>query len=346
MPVTFDKHPLQQHILAISRPGSPPDIARIPAMAVTARGSILCAWEQRHGGDWDCCGIALRRSEDGGASWSVPVQIFAAPPGGNANNPVLLVRNDGTVLFLWCEAYARTFCAVSSDDGLTFRAQTEITAAMAEVRARNGFNWDICATGPGHGIELRNGVLLVPFWLADSGGARAHRPSAAGVLRSGDGGESWQNGQLFTARGEGFTNPSEACLAELPNGDILLNLRHEGNIRRRMTAISHNGGLSFSAPQPARALPDPICLGSMAAQPEQELLAFCNCKSESARENLTLRFSADGGENWPISQKIAALGSYSDLAFSRDGKQLYLFYEHGRYEGLTFESYALADFGL
>ena len=149
--------------------------------------------------------------------------------------------------------------------------------------------------------------------------------------------------QNFPARqldqGEHFRNPSEACLAELPNGDILMNLRHEGNLRCRAAAVSRDGGLHFTEPRLIEALPDPICLGSMAKSPAGGVLAFCNCASQSARENLTLRFSRDGGAAWPVARKIAGHAAYSDLAFSPDGRQIYVFYEWGKYDALVFESY-------
>ena len=180
----------ERHIMAVNSHGSsPPDINRIPGMVVTARGTLLCYWEQRHGGDWDCYGLALKRSEDGGASWSATRQIAKAAANSRLNNPVMIARRDGGVLFLWSPDYARAFCAVSDDDGLTFHPQTDITPALAAVRERDGYGWDVCALGPCHGIELRGGALLASFWLAASG-ERRHRPSVAGVLRSEDGGRS------------------------------------------------------------------------------------------------------------------------------------------------------------
>jgi len=328
-----------KYAMAENRPGNPPDINRIPGLAVTARGTILAYWERRHGGDHECYALALRRSGDGGATWSELRQIVEVYGDDRLNNPVMVARKDGKVLFLWSPDYARACCAVSDDDGLTFHSVTEITPALAAIRARDGYDWDVCALGPCHGIELRDGTLLVSFWLANSGTGK-HRPSVAGVLRSGDGGATWQAGELITA-GEHFINPSEACLAELPNGEILMNIRHEGDIRRRAALVSRDGGRSFSGPEMLEALPDPICLGSMAMH--GDILAFCNCDSESARENLTLRLSTDGGATWPAARKIAGCGAYSDLAFSPDGRQIYVFYEQGSarqtYERLVFEGY-------
>lgn len=334
---------LFQHTLAVNDHSCiPPDISRIPGMVVTARGTLLAYWELRHGGDLECYALALRRSEDGGATWSPTRQLVTVYGDDRLNNPVMVARRDGTVCFLWSPDYARVLCAVSGDDGLTFHSQTEITPALAAVRARDGYDWDVCALGPGHGIELRDGALLVPFWLANSGEGK-HRPSAAGVLRSEDGGQSWQAGRLITGRDGHFKNPSEASLAELPGGGILMNLRHEGDTHCRAMALSRDGGYSFGEPALRPDLPDPICLGSMTIHPTKNLLAFCNCGSQTGRENLTLRFSTDGGATWPAAHKIADLGCYSDLAFSPDGKRIYVFYEQGKYESLVFESYALSS---
>nr|WP_201723955.1 sialidase family protein [Rhodopirellula sp. SM50] len=52
----------------------------------------------------------------------------------------------------------------SDDDGVTFSEPTDITAAFEPFR--KDYDWHVLATGPGHGIQLRNGRLLVPVWLS------------------------------------------------------------------------------------------------------------------------------------------------------------------------------------
>src|SRR5580704_17701610 len=62
----------------------------IPGIAVTANGTVLAWCEARKkGGDWDQIEILLRRSTDGGKTWSEP-QSIAHVPGPKAKNPVSL----------------------------------------------------------------------------------------------------------------------------------------------------------------------------------------------------------------------------------------------------------------
>ena len=55
---------------------------RIPAIAVTDRGTVLTAWESRKetGNDWAECHITVRRSTDDGKSFGEPQYIKGTVP--------------------------------------------------------------------------------------------------------------------------------------------------------------------------------------------------------------------------------------------------------------------------
>jgi sialidase-1 len=54
---------------------------RIPGVVVTGRGTILAYCEARAGqGDWTPQDVLLRRSVDGGRTWSKPRKMAVAPP--------------------------------------------------------------------------------------------------------------------------------------------------------------------------------------------------------------------------------------------------------------------------
>ena len=77
--------------------------------------------------------------------------------------------------------YSRVFRKYSDDDGATWSDPEEITETFN--RFHNDYDWKVCATGPGHGIQLNNGRMIIPVWLSDGSGTEmgkghlGHRPS-------------------------------------------------------------------------------------------------------------------------------------------------------------------------
>ncbi|MCX6903026.1 MAG: sialidase family protein [Verrucomicrobia bacterium] len=110
---------------------------RIPGLVVTAKGTVLAYCEaRRKGGDWDMIDIMLRRSTDGGKTWSDrrsmadvpgpktknPLVLgtkLANPADVTYNNPVAIADGNGAVHFLFCLEYMRCFYTRSDDDGMT-----------------------------------------------------------------------------------------------------------------------------------------------------------------------------------------------------------------------------------
>ena len=137
-------------------------VYHIPGIVVTAKGSVLAWCEARKkGGDWDDIRILLRRSTDEGKTWSEPKSIADVPgpktknpfslgvKGVNPedvtyNNPVLIADRDGTVHCLFCLEYMRCFYMRSADDGVTWSAPVEITAAFED------FHKILCVEGSRH----------------------------------------------------------------------------------------------------------------------------------------------------------------------------------------------------
>ena len=167
---------------------------RIPGLVVTRAGTLLCYCEARRhvGSDWDDIDLLLRRSRDRGRTFSAPQPLprvtvelernpvalerkQGQPEWRTYNNPTAIATRDGKVHLLFCVEYMRVFYTRSDDDGQTFSAPVEITAALLPLRSR--YAWRAVATGPGHGLELRNGRLLVPVWIALGTEGNGHGPS-------------------------------------------------------------------------------------------------------------------------------------------------------------------------
>ncbi len=221
-------------------------IYRIPGIVVTGRGSVLAYCEARKSdrGDWNAIDIVMRRSADGGrtfdamrsiASVSGPhrknpvalAQGLAAAGDVTYNNPVMIPdrRRPGTVHMVFNLEYMRAFYQRSEDDGRSWSKPVEITAAFDAFRPE--YDWKVLATGPGHGIQLRNGRLLIPVWLSTGTGGHAHRPSVVSTIFSDNGSASWQRGEIAIPNTEEWVNPNETSLVELSDGRVMLNARSE-----------------------------------------------------------------------------------------------------------------------
>lgn len=333
---------------------------RIPGIVVTPKGTILAYCEARRSvkGDWGEIEVQMRRSLDGGKTW-LPMQHIAhhgprltvpadrvgkmgTPDDQTAGNPVAIVdKNSSAVHLLYCVDYARCFYIRSADDGESWTAPVEVTATFDEFR--RDYAWNVLATGPGHGIQLKNGRLIVPIWLA-AGRNGAHHPSAMGTIYSDDSGQTWQRGDIAIANSPDIPDPNETSIAELSDGRVLLNVRSHIKANRRLLMTSSDGATKWSKPTAHDSLWEPICFGSsfsFRAPDGQHALLFCNPHNLEVktgegkpgegrlRKNLSLYLSRDDGQTWPILKSIEPSGSgYSDLAALPDGTIL-VFYERG-----------------
>jgi sialidase-1 len=307
---------------------------RIPGVVVTKKGTVLAYCEARKSAksDWGWIDVMMRRSVGGGVTFDPPHKIVEPPadapkPSGvTVNNPVAIAdMQSGAVHFLYCVEYARCFYMRSDDDGLSFSKPTEITAAFEELRPK--FDWKVIATGPGHGIRLRSGRLLVPVWLA---ARHEHRPRCVATIYSDDDGRSWHAGQIVVADSKETPNPSESAAVELADGRVMLNIRNESPRHRRLVSISKDGVGGWSAPAFDEGLFDPICMASIVRVGDS--VAFANPAGDGkskARNNLTIRVSNDNAKVWGAARLLEeGIAGYSDLAVRPDGSLL-CFYECG-----------------
>lgn len=335
---------------------------RIPGLVVTANGVALAVCEARRDGpgDWGTIDILLRRSTDGGRTWDAarrvahdgpaiprnPVAVElkqGRPDDRTVNNPVLIAgRKPGSVVLLYCVEYARCFVRRSQDDGATFSPPEEITAAFEPLRST--YNWRVLATGPGHGVELRSGRLVVPVWLALGTAGNGHKPSLTATVYSDDGGITWKAGAVALPNTDEFRNPSETCVIELADGRVMLNARSLSLANRRLVTTGPDGASGWTQPRFDEALPEPICMASVVrysttATGGRDRILFSNPDNltpsagktsgpgqPGARRNLSIKLSYDEGQTWPVN-KVLEPGSsaYSDLAVAADGTVLCLF---------------------
>ena len=303
---------------------------RIPGI-VKSRIGLLFALEARceNKGDWGNIDIQVLLSDGDSAREVLKIGDGRCAQAGEMNtynNPTLIADGEKAHL-LYCLNYERVFIKTSADGGRTWGEEREITHFLRGF----DFEWNVCAVGPGHGIAMKNGRLVVPVWLAMGkvhGKIRDHFPSVAGLMYSDDGGETWQCGET----GKNIENASETTVSELADGRLLINFRNENENRRRVLAYSDDGGETLYGLHSHEQLTDPICFGSMIS--DEKKVFFINCDSESERSNVTVRLSEDGGRTWEKIWRVDDIGGYPDIAFA-DGA-LHAFYER-KYPDGTWE---------
>lgn len=327
---------------------------RIPGIVVTPKGTVLAYSEARRNSssDWGEIEIHLRRSTDGGKTWEAGKHIahhgtrmegnpHKKKDGGEkeqtVNNPVAIVdRDTGAIEFLYCINYARCYAMRSTDDGLTWSTPVDVTATFEPFRKH--YDWKVIATGPGHGIQLKSGRLVVPIWLA-YGKEGDHAPSAAATIYSDDHGKTWIAGDLAVPNEGEFGNPNETMLTELSDGRVMLVTRSVSKPNRKIITLSPNGAKGWSKPAFHDQLWEPICMASITAHPSQPgTLVYSNPHTlklnadgketpagRGKRENLSIKLSRDDGKTWPVSKTLdAGPSAYSDLAVLTDGTVLCL----------------------
>ncbi|OKI33117.1 hypothetical protein A6A25_04715 [Saccharothrix sp. CB00851] len=308
---------------------------RIPALVRTAADTLLAFAEARESpscadrGDID---IVVRRSTNDGRTWG-PVRVVLSGVSDDLDKPFtrgnpapVVDRETGRVFLLSTSNEALPavpggarlpWVQHSDDDGVTWSPARQIPASF-DGTTRGWF-----ATGPSHGVQLRDGRLVVG----------AHQSVGnvvqAGVLYSPDHGENWYASQTPDSYVEGQVRPGEMSVAELANGDVLVLGRNEidgGHHRTR--AISTDGGTTVSASTPIPSLVTPTVQGAVLALKNGTLL-FSGPSDPRDRELMRIRYSTDNGVTWTAGGLIhAGRAGYSDLAELSTG-EIGLLYEGG-----------------
>lgn len=334
---------------------------RIPGIVVTKAGTVLAYAEARRTtrSDWAEIDLVLRRSTDGGRTFSPPIRIghmeeaFPKNPvaiarnqgigqGTTYNNPVAIADRNGAVHFLFCVEYMRAFYMRSDDDGRTFTKPVEITRAFEALRP--AYAWQVLATGPGHGIQLNNGRLLVPVWLSLGTQGNGHGPSVTATIFSNDHGRTWKAGEIAGPDTPDMPSPNETTAVQLNDGRVMLNMRAPSPKQRRIVTFSKDGATAWTAPAFDDALFEPVCFASLVRQGKHRLIFVNPDSAKRERRNLTVRVSEDDGRTWTAKRALEpGPSAYADLAMLRDGTIL-CFYESGA--KTSYDTLTLARFNL
>ncbi|MDD2611200.1 MAG: sialidase family protein [Bacteroidales bacterium] len=313
------------------------DCYRIPTLAVTKNGTILAFMEGRRNncddaGDID---IVLKRSTDRGKTWS---KIITVKDDGinRCQNQCPVVLSSGRILLITCWNPGATgtrsvFVTYSDDEGLTWAKEKNITPIVK----LSGWGW--YATGPCHGIvkqqEPNKGRVIVSSNHSENGKNYSH------VIYSDDNGATWALGGTV-----GYENGNESTVAELSNGDIMINMRNSDTNPNhfRMVSISKDGGKTFGDYYPDYALIEPgsgsqgvLLRHSINPVTGKANILFSNPNHGTSRRDGTIKLSENDGLTWTKSYKYADniddnnwYTGYSDLALMDNGDVAVL-YEKG-----------------
>jgi sialidase-1 len=316
---------------------------RIPSVVVTKRGTVLAFAEGRAANsDQAANDILLKRSRDGGRTW-LPLQLLADDGASSLNNPTAVVdQKSGRAFLLYQRIPAhlkerdrtvetgyegtnvyRNFVLWSDDEGATWTTPLDITRTTKRpTRATT------IASGPGIGIQLTRGPhqgrLIIPFNEGPYGQWNNF------AVYSDDSGENWKwgldvPGAFLSDEPRGRRSQiNEVQMVELSDGSVRLNTRQFAGAKVRKTAVSRDGGETWSPIEDVPALRDPSCNASILrysfADASGRGRILYSGPDSTNRSNGTIHLSLDDGATWPVKQVLQPGGfAYSVLTRLPDG---------------------------
>lgn len=300
---------------------------RIPAVIGLPNRDLLAFCEGRvnGAGDFGDINIVMKRSSDGGKTWTA-LQTIVDADSLQAGNPAPVVdltdpAYPGGRIFLFYntgnnhegevrkgnglrEAWYKT----SADNGRTWSEAVNITTQVHRpkqpvINPAYNFSedWRGYANTPGHAIQFQNGKYKGRIFVAanhSSGNPQKEFTDyAAHGYYTDDGGKTFHLSATVAMPGG-----NESTAAELSGNRLMMNSRNQkGDVRARIVSVSSNGGATWDSSYFDQTLIDPVNEGSLLTigkKGHKNILAFCNAADAKRRDNLTLRISYDDGKTW------------------------------------------------
>jgi sialidase-1 len=340
---------------------------RIPAIIKAPNGDLLAFCEGRvnNSGDFGNIDIVMRRSVDGGNSWSA-IRVVVDADSLQAGNPAPVVdlldpEYPGGRIFLFYntgnnhegevrkgKGERKVVFVASTDNGKTWGAPVDIS----EQTHRHGKaeDWRSYANTPGHALQLERGKYKGRIYVA------ANHSEGAPKSRFEDyrahGFYSDDHGKTFSlSESVGFPGGNESTAAELSDSRLMMNSRNQrGDKKMRIVSVSEDGGNRWVASFFDSTLIDPVCQGSILNigwKDNRAVLAFSNAATPNRRDSLMVRVSLDEGVSWKHSllidhdpDKKKDHTAYSDLVLVNK-KTVGVLYERNGYKEIVFQTIQL-----
>lgn len=356
---------------------------RIPALVTSNAGTLIAAYDVRHdhAGDLQAdIDVGVKRSTDGGQTWGNLIlamdmgitgyekQVAAgtmswkdAQLNNGIGDPCLLVdENTGRIFCfaLWTHGHygdsdrrslawaqmgydvnecGQLVMVYSDDDGLTWSAPINITRQVKK------YDWRLTFQGPGRGITMKDGTLVIPIQHQEGDVKSMHGlyPLNSGIAYSTDHGLTWH--------AHTFAHPitSEAAVVEIEPGVLLLTMRDETDSHARRNYITTDLGRSWTEHSTNGKWLDPTCQASILGVPAsknssgKDLVIFAN-PHNTVRSNMTLHVSTDKAASWTNTQVIDAGGSAYSCLTMVNSKTVGILYESSR-GSIYFQAIPLSD---
>ena len=319
---------------------------RIPALVTAPDGSLVTATDRRWTGSQDLpshIDVVVRRSTDGGRTWGNTTVIAGQDTDMGFGDPALVVnRRKGELVCLFAadrglynstpESPIRIFQSISRDNGVTWTKPAEITEYLYGTRSIWPFSrtWQAAFVSSGAAAQLTGGRLMAVLAVRE----KPNGPISNYVMYSDDDAGSWKVSPNCACK-EG----DEAKVAELPNGTVLMSIRHRGH---RLFTRSKDQGITWDTPVDQPAIMDPFCNGDLIRftgndDPARSGWLLHSIPFSDKRMNVSVLLSPDQGVTWPWRKTIyEGPSAYSALSVLPDGT-VGIYYEVGEYE--TYQMY-------
>ncbi|WP_339793080.1 sialidase family protein [uncultured Imperialibacter sp.] len=307
---------------------------RIPAIITAPNGDLIAAIDERVPSCGDLklsrdINIVIRRSADGGDSWSEIETVVDYPLGKSASDPSMVVDKVTGAIFMFFNFmdldhekdvyYLKVIKSINN--GQTWSSPVDITSQITKSEWRNDFKF----ITSGRGIQASSGKLLHTLVDLEKG---LH------LFGSDDHGESWYLIDTPIIPGD------ESKIIELTDGTWMINSRVNSGGFRVVHTSTDEGATWLSKPD--SSLIDPGCNASIIRYTsinegaDKNRILFSNAKMKDERSNMTIRISYDEGKSWTDGKTIYHGGSaYSSMTILANG-DIGLLFEKDDYQENVF----------